>query len=106
MRAWNVVAQETQSGRVAVGDPEIQVPILIPVHQEDGSTINGEIESAGSGDIGESTSCGARGPRVQETTVPLVTAERSTLPHHLVEVGECILRRAYFRMCTSFSVAI
>ena len=48
-----VISEEAEPGGVAVGDPEVEVAVLIPVDRGDSPAIVGEIETGDRGDRGE-----------------------------------------------------
>ena len=70
LSASQVVSHETQAGAGAVGKPEIEIPIAIPVTERNGAAVIDMIEAGHRGDIGE-----APVAEVEEAAVLFFAAE-------------------------------
>ena len=64
------VEQEAQAWGIPVADPEVEVPVLVPVTHCEGPAIVRKVESTTCREIGESSV-----PCIEEDRVPLLSAE-------------------------------
>lgn len=92
--ARRIVAQQPQPRPIAVGDPQVQVAIMVPIDDGHSPAIIGKVESAGGRDVGESPSGRGICQRVQETAIPFAAAEGATLDHHRMDLRISLTRLA------------
>ena len=76
------VAQETHLWATAIGNPQVEVAVEVPVAQCNGTTIVWKIESADGRDVGKLAFA-----EVKKTTMALMAAEGSPCAHHLIKRG-------------------
>ncbi len=67
-----VVAHEPYAGRIAVGDPGVEITVLIPIDDGDRAGVVGKIESGNGRHRGKPLA-----PRIEEAAVSFVATERS-----------------------------
>ncbi len=80
------VAKEAQARRRAVGDPEVERPVLVPVNQRDRTRIVRVIKPAQGRDIRKARlRRSLRHPAVQEHAIALAATERASLAQHGIE---------------------
>ena len=72
--SFQVVTHEADRRAGAVGDPEIQIAVMVPVHRRHGASVIDQIQSGDRRDVGESCT-----PRVQKAAIPLVAAQGTPL---------------------------
>mgnify|MGYP003681784342 CR=1 FL=1 len=76
-----VVAKKPYPGRGAVGDPDVEVAIVIVIDEADGAGVVGKVPADGGGDVGEASAVSA----VEEGVVGFTTAEGFALMQEAVQ---------------------
>ena len=82
VRRGRVVANEPDARPCAVGEPEIEVAVPIPIAEGETAPVVVEIEPGGGGDVGEALVVGTE---VEEAAFAFVSAESPALPDHEVQ---------------------
>ena len=77
------VPHEAKSRSAAVGNPQIQISVLVPINLRDGPPVVRKIKAGNGRDVGKFTLRGGVGERVEETTVSFVSTERPAFSQHL-----------------------
>lgn len=81
-----VVSKETDSGRVSIADPDIQVAVGIPIDGGQGTGVIREVKARARGDIGEAWRLIARRTAptcVEEDAIAFQAAKRAPFSKHL-----------------------
>ena len=98
----DVIAQEAQLRTIAIGDPKIEVAIVVPIDQGHGPPVIGKIEAGDRGDISEPSST-----RIQKAAIPLMAAEGTALAEKIKQqicrVG-MVLARSSSHRCRSITL--
>ena len=77
--ARGVVLEEADARTVAIGDPQVEVAVAVPIAAGDDARIVWQVEATGGGDVGKL----AR-PQVQEAAIPLIAGVITSAIHTLV----------------------
>ena len=86
MRTWEIVPQQSELGRVAVVQQNVQVSVAIEIERDEGAAVLGESQAGNSGQIRESTVA-----LIPIKNVALVTAEAAIEADQAVQQGPAAL---------------
>ena len=70
-----IVSHQAQPRRIAIGDPQVEVAVQVPVDHRDRSSVAGVIQTGRCGNVGELAVGKWRHAGIQKAAIPLVTAE-------------------------------